>query len=128
MVDSIARNNWIIFIIVVAAAVMISISVLQVYSMAFQFQEMITDVATHIDTVVNQTAQNMTKLTVVLIEQGRAQSLGLNKVVDNQTKQFITSIGNFTNIIANYSQNNDKNLKNISSILSDIRAVNGSVS
>lgn len=121
MVDNLSRNNWIIFIIVVAAAVMISLSVLQVYSMAMQFQVMISGVATHIDTVVNDTAKNMTELTVVLIDQGKAQSLGLNKVVDNQTRELVTSMGNFTNIIANYSVNNDINLNNISGILSDIR-------
>lgn len=103
MVDSFARNNWIIMIVLGTAIVLITVSI-------FMFFGMINSVANNINLVVNNTSHNMTKLTNVLIEDQRRGSLELYKVVDNQTQAFIEAINE-------WAEQNNRNLDNISQLL-----------
>lgn len=113
MVDNFARNNWIIIIVIVSAIILISITM-------FGFIAMLDSIGQNINLVVNNTSKNMTDLTQILITEQRRGTVELDKVVENQTEQFIKSISNFTNVIIDYSAQNDKNLKNIYNLVSDI--------
>ena len=115
MVDTQSRNNWLILVVIAAAVIVISVAMTT-------FIAMLNDIGNNINTVVNNTSKNMTLLTEVLIADQRSGAIGLNKVVDNQTRAFVKSVGNFTDVIINYSGQNDRNLNNISSILTDIRS------
>jgi predicted PurR-regulated permease PerM len=114
MVDDLTRNNWIIILVIASAIVLISVTILG-------FMSMITNVGNNINLVVNNTSKNMTMLTKVLIEEEKSGKVELDRIVNNQTKQFVKAVGNFTNIIFNYSGQNNENLKNISKILIEIQ-------
>lgn len=113
MVDNFARNNWIIIIVIVSAIILISITM-------FGFIAMFDSIGQNINLVVNNTSKNMTDLTQILITEQRRGTVELDKVVENQTEQFIKSINNFTNVVIDYSAQNDNNLKNIYNLVSDI--------
>jgi predicted PurR-regulated permease PerM len=113
MVDNFARNNWIIIIVIVSAIILISITM-------FGFIAMLDSIGQNINLVVNNTSKNMTDLTQILITEQRRGTVELDKVVENQTEQFIKSINNFTNVVIDYSAQNDNNLKNIYNLVSDI--------
>ena len=124
LVSADSRNNWIIFVVVIVSGFVI-------YANVALFTDMIQSVATNINTVVNNTSKNMSLLTQVLIEDQRTGSITLNQAVDNQTRAFVAAsdnqtdafiiaVGNFTDIISDYSIQNDKNLKSIKDLVSDI--------
>jgi hypothetical protein len=81
------------------------------------FIGMLNNLGNNINLVVNNTSKNMTELTQMLIDQQRYGSIELNKVIDNQTHEFVKSVNNLTDVIINYSAQNDENLKNVSDLI-----------
>jgi hypothetical protein len=108
--DDFSRNNWIIIIVIASTIILISVTMVG-------FIGMLSNIGNNINLVVDNTSKNMTELTQVLIDQQRHGSIELNKVVDNQTHQFVKSVDNLTDIIINYSAQNDQNLKNVSNLI-----------
>lgn len=119
--DDFSRNNWIIIIVIISAIILISVTMVG-------FIGMLNNIGNTINMVVNNTSKNMTMLTKVLIEEQRLGTIELDRVVNNQTQQFINSVNNFSDVVINNSKTNDKNLKNISNILSDIKNNNNNSS
>jgi predicted PurR-regulated permease PerM len=108
--DDFSRNNWIIILVIASAIILISATMVG-------FIGMLNNIGNNINLVVDNTSKNMTELTQVLIDQQRHGSIELNKVVDNQTKELVKSVDNLTNVIINYSSQNDQNLKNVSNLI-----------
>lgn len=108
--DDFSRNNWIIIIVIISTIILISVTMIG-------FIGMLNNLGNNINLVVDNTSKNMTELTQVLIDQQKYGSIELNKVVDNQTQEFVKSFNNLTNVVINYSSQNDENLKNVSDLI-----------
>jgi multisubunit Na+/H+ antiporter MnhC subunit len=108
--DDFSRNNWIIIMVIISTIILISATM-------FGFITMLNNIGNNINLVVNNTSKNMTELTQVLIDQQKYGSMELNKVVDNQTQEFVKSVNNLTNVVINYSTQNDQNLNNVSNLI-----------
>lgn len=111
--DDFSRNNWIIIIVIASTIILISVTMVG-------FIGMLNNIGNNINLVVDNTSKNMTMLTKVLIEEQREGTIELDRVVNNQTGEFVGAIHNFTNVIINYSAQNDQNLNNIYNLVSDI--------